>query len=315
MPIVNSRDELIQYALRALGHPVIEINIEDNQLDDCINSAFQTYQEYHYDSIERVYLKRQISASSVTVSGQVGTFLKDEYVLASVSSTSFQVYDSQPNTIRSIAITNGNLQVGETITGQLSGATAVVVSVFIGDLQNRWLPVPDSIHAITKLLSWNQVAQKISMFDIRYQIRLNDIYSITDTSLVYYYQMMSHLSMMEQILIAEPSIRFNKHTGRVYLDADFTKLAPDDYLVLECYEILDPNYYTKVYNDRILKKLCVSYIKKQWGTNMSKFDGVVLPGGIKLRGVAIYQEAMAEIERTENELRSMFEVPAIFITG
>lgn len=312
---IASREDLKQYALRQLGYPVIEVNIEDTQLEDAIDNAFQTYREWHYDSYERAYISRQLTINEITISGRVGDFQYDEWVLSSVTGSTFKVYDTVGAILRTNAITNGNIQAGEILTGELSGATATVVSVVIGDMQNRYVTLPDYVHSVSKLVSWSQVTSRLSMFDLRYQWRLNDVFSLTDTNLTYYTQMQQHLSLLDQTLIAQPSLRFNKHTNKVFIDADFSYLRADDYIVLEVYAVLDPDEFTKVYNDRILKKLVVAYFKKQWGTNMSKFQGVKLPGGIMLRGVEIYQEAMQEIEMAENELRSTFEVPANFITG
>ena len=310
-----SRDDLIQYALRKLGHPVVEINLDEVQIDDAVDDAFQMWRTYHCDSYQRAYISRQLSINEITISGRVGDFEYNEWVISSVTGTTFQVYDTVGSILRTVKITNGNLQTGEILTGELSGATATVVSVVMGDMQNRYVVLPDYVHSVTKLVSWSQVTNRLSMFDLRYQWRLNDVFSLTDTNLTYYTQMQQHLSLLDQTLIAQPSLRFNKLTNKVFIDADFSYLHADDYIVLEVYAVIDPEEFTKVYDDKILKRLLVSYLKKQWATNLSKYDGVMLPGGIKLRGVAMYQEAMAEIEQIENDLRSTYEVPSSFITG
>ena len=313
--MIDSREKLKDYCLRQLGHPVIEVNIEETQMEDCLDNAFQMFREYHYDSIQRAYISRQITIDEVTVSNMVGTFTPNEWVRSSVTGSTFQVYDVHGNIVRSNKVANGNILTGEVLAGDLSGATAVVVSVVIGDMSNRYVTVPDYVHSITKLVNWSQVTNRISMFDLRYQWRLNDVFSLTDTSMVYYTQMQMHLSLLDETLIAKPSLRFNRHTNRCHLDADFSFLAPDDYIVLECYIVLDTDEFVKVYNDRILKKLCVAYFKRQWGVNMSKYDKITMPGGIVLRGVEIYREGLAEVQAAEEELRTSFEVPSIFITG
>ncbi len=312
---IASRDDLIQYALRKLGHPVVEINLDEVQIDDAVDDAFQMWRTYHCDSYQRAYISRQLTINEITISGRVGDFEYNEWVTSSVTGTTFQVYDTVGNILRSKSITNGNLQVAEVLTGGLSGATATVVSVVIGDMQNRYVTLPDYVHSVTKLVSWSQVTNRLSMFDLRYQWRLNDVFSLTDTNLTYYQQMQMHLSLLDQTLIAQPSLRFNKLTNKVYIDADFSYLHADDYIVLEVYAVIDPEEFTKVYDDKILKRLLTAYLKMRWATNLSKYDGVMLPGGIKLRGVAMYQEAMQEIDAIEADLRSTYEVPSSFITG
>jgi hypothetical protein len=245
----------------------------------------------------------------------VGTFAPMEWVRSSITGTTFQVYDVHGNIIRSEAITNRNLIAGEVLTGDTSGSTATVVSFVVGDMQNRFITLPDYVHSVRRLVNWSQVTNRISMFDLRYQWRLNDVFALTDTNLTYYTQMQAHLSLLDQTLITQPSLRFNRHTNKVYIDADFSYLAPNDYIVLECYVILDPDEFTKVYNDRILKKLVTANLKLRWGNNMSKFDKITLPGGIVLRGVDIMNEGQRDLDRAEEELRSSFEVPAMFITG
>ena len=313
---IASRQQLIDYSLRKLGAPVIEINLDSSQIEDAVDDAFQMYQEYHYDSIQRTYIARKVTINEITVSGMVGTFQQSEWVRSSVTGSTFQVFDVQGTTlIRSVSITNGNIIAGEVLTGDSSSATATVVSVTIGDMQNRYLTLPDNVHAVTKMVSWSQVTSKVSMFDLRYQWRLNDVFALTDTNLTYYTQMQQHLSLLDQTLIAQPSLRFNKHMNRVYIDADFSYLTADEFIVLEVYAILDPDVFTKVYNDRILKKLVTANLKLRWGTNMSKFDKVTLPGGIVLRGVEIMKEGQADLDAAEQELRTSFEVPSGFIMG
>ena len=312
---IASRDDLIQYALRKLGHPVVEINIDSVQIDDAVDDAFQMWRTYHCDSYQRAYISRQLTINEITISGRVGDFEYNEWVTSSVTGTTFQVYDTVGGILRTKSITNGNLQVAEVLTGGLSGATATVVSVAIGDMQNRYVTVPDYVHSVTKLVNWSQVTNRLSLFDLKYQWRLNDVFSLTDTNLTYYTQMQGHLSLLDQTLIAQPSLRFNKMTNKVYIDADLSYIHADDYIVLEVYAVVDPEEFTKVYDDKVLKRLLTAYLKMRWGTNLSKYDGVMLPGGIKLRGVEIYREAMAEIDAIEADLRATYEVPSSFICG
>lgn len=315
---IASRQDLIDYGLRKLGYPVIEVNIEDTQLNDCIDDAFQFYQEYHYDSYEKTYVRRQVTASEITVSGVTGTFQQNEWVISSVTGSRFRVYQVSLPIISTMEIIQGNLQVAEVLTGEISGATATVSSIVLSDIQNGFITLPDNIHGVTKLLPWSQVNSSSSnyMFNVQYQMRLNDFYALTNSNLVYYTQTMTHLSMMEQILVSQPTLRFNRHAGRVYIDADIMeRIGPEGWIILECYGLLDPDVYTRVYNDRMLKRLVVAYMKRQWGANLSKFSDILLPGGVKLRGGDLYREAQVEIADLERDFQDKFEVPAIFISG
>jgi hypothetical protein len=317
MAAIASRQDLKDYALRRLGYPVIEINIEDTQMDDAIDDAFQFYRLYDSDSYQRTYVKRQVTANEITVSGVTGIFQKDEWVSSSVTGSTFQVYDVALPLIRTVDITNGNLQAGEVLTGQISGAVATVVSVALSDVQNGYITLPDNIVSVTKLLPWSQVNSSMnSLWNIQYQIRLNDLYALTNSDMVYYTQTMQHLSLMEQTLVAEPQIRFNQHSGRVYIDSNIAqKVSPDGWIILECYGLLDPDTFTRMYNSYSLKRLTVAYFKRIWGSNLSKFSDIVLVGGVKLRGGAIYAEAVEEAAMVEEEIRSTFEIGPNFLVG
>lgn len=315
---IASRQDLINYGLLKLGYPVVEVNIEESQIEACIDDAFQFYSEYHFDSYEKTYVRRQVTASEITVSGVTGTFRQNEWVISSVTGSRFQVFEVALPIISTMQIIQGNLQTGEVLTGELSGATANVVSIVLSDIQNGFITLPDNIHGVTKLLPWSQVNSSSSnyMFNVQYQFRLNDFYALTNSNLVYYTQTMQHLAMMEQILVSQPTLRFNRHAGRVYIDANILeRIGPEGWIILECYGLLDPNTYTRVYNDRMLKRLVVLYMKKQWGANLSKFSDILLPGGVKLRGGDLYKEAMVEIAELERNFQDMFEVPAIFQCG
>lgn len=317
---IASRQDLIDYGLRQLGAPVIEINIEQTQIEDCIDSAFQFYQEYHYDSYEKTYVKRQVTASEITVSGVVGIFNLNEWVISSITGSRFKVYNFSTPILSTMNIIQGNLQVGEILTGELSGATATVVSIVLSDIQNGYITLPDNIHGVTKLLPWSQISGSNSsseyMFNVTYQFRLNDFYALTNAEMVYFTQTMQHLELMSQTLTSQPTLRFNRHAGRVYIDSNILeRVGAEGWVILECYGLLDPNTFTRVYNDRMLKRLVVAYLKKQWGANLSKFSDILLPGGVKLRGGDLYKEAMIEIANIEESFQDMFEVPAVFFTG
>jgi hypothetical protein len=151
------------------------------------------------------------------------------------------------------------------------------------------------------------------LFDVRYQILLNDLYSIQSTDIIYYFQVQNQLQLLNQLLVGQKPIRFNRHQNRLHIDMDWEMdTAVGEFLIIECYRILDPNTYTDVYNDLYLKKYVTAQMKKQWGNNLKKFSGVQLPGGVTLNGQIIYDEAVQEIQMLEQEVESRYQEPVDF---
>jgi hypothetical protein len=243
----NSRQGLIDYCLRRLGHPVIEINIDEDQVEDRIDDAFQFYREYHYDAVERVYLKYQITSE---------------------------------------------------------------------DMTNRYIPLNDNIVGVDRILPFSNRSTGINIFDIRYQILINDLYSLMSTDLIYYSQVKTQIELINQLLVGVKPVRFNRHMNRLYIDMDWeADVDVGSFIIVECFRILDPDTFTDVYNDRFLKQYATALIKKQWGENMKKFQGVQLPGGVLLNGQQIFDEAVEELTRLEQEMQSRFELPPDMFVG
>lgn len=246
MSVPSSRDQFKDWCLRQLGFPVIEINVDDDQVEDRIDEALQYFQQFHFDGVERTYIKHQITQS---------------------------------------------------------------------DIDNRWIPIDDSVISVTKIWPISTTNATVNMFDLRYQLRLHELYDFTSTSYVNYVLTMQHIRTLDMLFSGEQPIRFNRHTNRVYLDTNWAMLQPGEWIIAEGHVIIEPETYTKVYNDRMLKKLATAYIKKQWGNNMKKYGGMQLPGGITMNGQQIYEEAVAEITEIEQTIRDTYEEPPQFILG
>ena len=247
MATVTSREELRDYCLRRLGAPVIEINVDDEQIEDRIDDAFQFYRDYHYDAVEMVYLKHQLTAE---------------------------------------------------------------------DQQNQYISVPDTVTGISRILPFTNRADGTNIFSIKYQILINDLYSLMSTNLIYYAQVKTELELINQLLTGVKPIRFNRHMNRLYIDMDWTyDGVPGSYLIIECYRILDPDTYRDVYNDRFLKQYCTALIKRQWGENLKKFGGMQLPGGVVINADKIYEDALDEITKIEAEMQNRFELPVDMFVG
>lgn len=262
-----SRENLKQYALRALGKPVIEINVDDDQLEDRIDEALQYFAQYHYDGIVRTYLKYQYTQADKT-----------------------------------------------RITGT-SSETATKNSVSTDWKEdNSFIVVPESIISVINIFPFSDKGN-LNLFDVRYQLRLNDLYDFSSTSVINYDVVLRHLDFLDHVLVGEKPMRFNQHQNRLYIDMDWGEdLQVGEYLVIEAYRKLDPETYTDVYNDIFLKRYVTALFKKQWGANLSKFGGVQMIGGVTLNGVEIYQQAMSDIEKLEDEIRKSYELnPAMMI--
>lgn len=246
MAVPTSRSEFKEYCLRKLGKPVIEINVDDDQVEDRIDEALKMYWDYHFDGTEKIYYKHQITANNIT----------DKYI---------------------------------TLPENIIGA----VNIFdIGDAINT-----------------------NNLFNIRYQIALNDLYTLTSVSMIPYYMAFTHIRVLEELLVGKQPIRYNRHNDKLYIDMNWDKLNTGDYVIVEAYSVLDPDTYTDVWSDRWLQNYCTALIKKQWGSNLTKFSGMQLPGGVSFNGEKIYNDAANEIETLEETLINSYSMPSADFIG
>jgi hypothetical protein len=263
-----SRETLKQYALRALGKPVIEINVDNDQLEDRIDEALQYYAQYHYDAIRRTYLKYQFTQED-----------KDRIISNSTESVT---------------------------------KNSVTTSWKEG---NGFIVVPESVFSVINIFPFTDKGN-LNLFDVRYQLRLNDLYDFSSTSVINYDIVLRHLDFLDHILVGEKPLRFNQNDNRLYIDMDWQNdLQVGEYLVIECYRKLDPDVYTDVYNDMILKRYVTALFKKQWGANLSKFNGITMLGGVTLNGQQIFSEALTDIQKLEDEIRKSFEMSQPLMIG
>lgn len=320
---ISSRQGLIDYCLRRLGFPVIEINVDEDQVSDRIDDALQYFQEYHFDGVERVYLTHQVTGAILKFSGLSSPLFEiNEMIVGETSGAKCKLL-SLDGTTASIANLDGDFVAGETVTGTVSGySRALAATNFYtpGNIENGYIPIPDSVIGVIRVLPVNGPSSGMNnrnnMFDIIYQFRLNDMYNLLSADMVYYTQVQQHLSMLDMLLVGDRSIRYNRKMDRMYIDVNWTEVfQPGDFVIIECYRILDPSQYTQVYDDMFLKRYATALIKRQWGENMKKFGGIQLPGGIVLNGKEIYDEAVEEIATIENEMQLKSELPVDFLVG
>lgn len=244
---VTSREQLKQYCLRNLGAPVLEINVDDDQLEDRIDEALDFFRLYHYDGIEKVYLKHQITET---------------------------------------------------------------------DIANKYIPMSPMVFGVSRVLPIAYgAANSKNLFDLQYQLRLNDLYDLTSTSIIYYTTVMQHLSLLDLMLNGHIMWRFNRFQDRMYLDIDWNNdVKPGMYVIVECYRALDPNEYTRLWGEPWLKHYVTALFKKAWGTNLKKFSGMQLPGGVTIDGDKLYDEAVSEMKDLEDELMNK-AAPLDFFLG
>jgi hypothetical protein len=323
---VTSRATLTEYCLRALGEPVVEINVDDVQLDERIDEALDYWNQYHFDGAERMYLKQKITASTIKITTAnsalfpVGTTLTGgtSGAKASVCSESGKTANDYVIICKGVTIaseqtiqhhvfnstTTAAFVDGETITGS-NGATAVLDTnaVTLGTYDLKYFPIPDYIYGVTRVIPFSAASSSKNLFDLQYQLRLNDLYDLTSTSLIYYKTVMSHISLLNLELNGYPLYRFNRMMGRLSLDVNWdAALALGDFILVECYRALDPTVFNKVWNEPWFRHYVTALFKRQWATNIKKFQGIQLPGGVTIDGDKLYVEAMNEIKALEDEM-------------
>jgi hypothetical protein len=319
---VASRDQLKQYCLRALGHPVVEINADDDQLEDRLDEALEYWRQYHPDGIEKVYTKFNISASEIKLTTSVAAnFALSEIVRGTTSGATaiVQRETTRASSGTTLLVTHveGTFVAGETLTGTNSGVTAVLgtPACTLGVWDKRYITVPDLVYGITRVLPFSQASSSKSLFDLQYQLRLNDLYDLTSTSIIYYKTVMSHLALLDLELNGHPMFRFNRRNSKLYLDMNWdADVALGDFVVVECYRALDPAEASKVWDEAWLKHYVTALFKKQWATNIKKFSGIQLPGGVTLDGDKLYDEATGEVKELEDELQNK-SAPLEFFLG
>lgn len=319
----SSRQTLIDYCLRNLGAPVIEINVDDEQLDDRCDEALQFYQHYHQDAIEKVFLKHKITGSTLNLTTAVaGNFTTGETITGSTSGATAKVHkDSTGSKIIYSVLTHDDeipFQVNETITGNNSGTTAVISTISKGDMENEYIPIPSLVTDVIRLLPIRETFGTNNLFDIKYQMHLNDMFSLGYLgSLLEYSMAQQYLSTLDVVIDSDDKfVSFDRHKDQLRVDMAWDEeVEIGEYLVVEAYRIIDPDSFTDVYNDYYLKKYLTALIKKQWGTNLLKFEGMQMPGGVTFNGRQLFDDAVQELERLEEEVRLNWEQPVDFYIG
>ena len=270
-----SRQELVNYCLRRLGAPVLEINVDDDQIDDLVDDALQLFYERHFDGVERMYLKYKVTQEDIDRGKSTGT--------------------------TGVGIV--------TTTGTSQGKTFNFYET------SNFIQVPDSVIGIEKVFKFDTSDISGGMFSIKYQLFLNDLYYFNSVELLQFAMVKTYLEDIDFLLKTDKQIRFNKRQNRMYLDIDWGAQKADTFFIIDCYRILDPNDFTKVYNDSFIKRYLTALIKRQWGQNLIKFRGVKLPGGVELNGRQMYDDAQKEIDAIMEKMSNTYELPPLDMIG
>jgi hypothetical protein len=243
----TTRKEFKEWCLRKLGKPVIEINVDLDQVEDRVDEALSYYWDYHFDGTERTFLKHEITQD---------------------------------------------------------------------DIDNRYISIPENIIGAVRIFNLgSNITAGGGMFNVTYQFVLNNIHDLTNYNTTNFVMSMAHLQYMEEILVGEQPIRYNRHVNKLHIDTDWDRLEVGSYVVAEVYQIVDPNTYADVWKDRWLQNYAAAKIKYQWGSNLTKFNGMTLPGNIQFNGEQILNDAREEIQKLEEEMISSYSLPVIDMIG
>ena len=277
----STRQELVNYAKRQLGAPVLEINVADEQIEDLMDDAIQIYQNRHMDGVELMYLKHQVTQDFLDA----------------------------------IQAKGNDKGTGITTTTASATITGIGTTTFSYEENQNFIQIPDAVIGVERVYKLDNRLISTNMFNINYQLMLNDVYFFSSMELMGYTMTKRYLEDLDHILHPDKQIRFNRRQNRLYLDVDGNSMQADDYIIIRCYRVLNPDDYPKVYNDIFLKRYFTALVKKQWGQNLIKFQGVKLPGGVELNGRQIYEDALLEIQNLEDKMMLEYELPPLDLIG
>ena len=277
----SNRSELVNYCKRQLGAPVLEINVADEQVDDLVDDALQYFHERHFDGVIQTYLKYKITQDDIDRGRARGD----------------------------------NKKVGIVTTTETTSIVGTATT-FTYEENSNYLQIPPSVIGVNKIYHFDGAhATTNNMFSMKYQMFLNDIYYWGSMEILTYAMTRRYLEDLQFLLTTEKQIRFNQRQDRLYLDIDWGNVRVGEYMVIDCYRLLDPNTYAGVWNDSFLKRYLTALIKRQWGQNLIKFQGVKLPGGIELNGRQIYDDAEKELENIREIMSNTYELPPMDMIG
>jgi hypothetical protein len=339
--IPASRDDFKDFCLRALGDGVIQINVSDDQLEDRIDAAIYKYQQFHMDAVVKTYIAHEITGTLFTFTAPPTGFANNEQINGLTSNAygvcvlsnpqgyanSILMYttskaaptDSTPPVPGANADGAGQFQTGEIVRGLTSGAHATLTAngIVKGDMDNKYITLDPSMIAVTRVFPpFDSRFSADILFDPQSQFNMSLMSNFTSTSIIPYFIGRSYQQLLNDMFRGRPGTRFERHQGRVYIDVNwFTTFFPGQFMIVEGMQTIDPNDFPLVWSDVWLQNYTIALMKKQWGMNLKKYNGIALPGGVTLDGKTMYDEAVQEIKDLEDELKSTYQLPIDFIVG
>lgn len=324
MATVSSRAQLIDHCKRRLGWPVVNLEVDDDQLDDRVDEALEYYKDYHFDATEKIYFKYQVTANNnnakvydVTVTNAGTGYSNSDTVVytgGGSSNTPVASITTDANgAILSVTQTSfgDGYSVAPTVTVTSNTGSGAVLTAQLGG----FIEIPENIMGVVKMFNISSALNVGNIFSIQYQIVLNDLYNLTSVSMIPYYMTFQHLRLLEELLVGKQPIRYNRHKNKCYIDTNWDRFSTGNWIILEAYEVIDPDVYTDAWNDRWLKEYTTALIKRQWGYNTKKYGQMQLPGGMYFNGQQIYDEAEQEIAELRKEMITSYSLPVSDMYG
>jgi hypothetical protein len=314
MAALQSRQDLADFALRQLGGGVVNVEVSADQIEDAISSAVDYYHEFHFDALERDYISHQVTGTLLTVSSVTGYVVGD--TLTTTEGGSAVINAITGNIITTEMNSGTTFAVGQTLDN-----TGTITEVTLGDIDNKYLTLDESVVNVLKVINTgNSITGKDALFSVQFQFASPEIWNMVrggagQGGLSYYYGTMQYLSELEFVMSRQKTFRFNRRANKLHIDISWeTQVHVGDYIIIEMYRTFDPEDYTSIYNDIWLKKYTTALIKKLLGTNLKKYGNMTLPGGLVYNGQGIYDEAVQEIDKLEQELVQL-QPPLEFTIG
>lgn len=301
---IQTRQQLADYCLRSLGAPVINIEVDNDQLADRIEDAISYFHEYHFDAIERDFYVHKITGSTITVADATGFAVGDTISSIDDVTTTAQIASISSNVITiNRQIGYEKFQVNQSIKKKGTGPQTTITNIVLGDIDNGWVPAGENIVGVKKILNiTNILGSGDYIFNAQYQIMMSEIQNLTAGSISYFYGVQQYLGHLDFIMKKEKDFRFNRRMNRLYLDISWgVDVKVGDIVVADIYRALDDAEFPEMLNDIWLKRYSTALIKRQWASGLKKYTGVQLPGGLTYNGQQIFDEAVGEIQRLENE--------------
>jgi len=330
--IPTTRAEFKDWCLRELGAPVLKINVDDDQVDDRVDYALKKYQEFHYDATEKIYFKHQIEqrdfpdsvhgvnivsgncANSTTKYANGESLVFTEVITGGPADPAVGTISTDANgNITSVTLTGWGK--GYTIAPTVTANSVTGVGASLTCELGGYIDMPDNIIGVVSIFDISSSIISQDMFSVQYQIALNDLWSLATYSMVPYYLTLSHLSLIQQLLVGSQPIRYTRHRNRLHIDMVWSRVKVGEYIVGTSYQTISPDDFPDIWSDIWLQRYTVSLIKKQWGNNMKKFGNMMMPGGTVMNGQQIYNEAIQEIVELERDLINSYSIPLEYFVG